>query len=265
MRRSHAHAATFHGEGRSTLLLAHGLGGTQDQWTPLVRLLQDRYRIVTFSLAGSAGADPSLFSPLRHASLLGFADDLAMLCADLDLRGAVYVGHSLSAMAGALASVADPGLFSRLVLLNGSARYVDDPETGYVGGFGREQVDELLGAIASDFAGWSAGFAQYVVANPGNPGFASEFAGTLRQYPPDVALAAFRAAFTSDVRAWMPRVPVPTLVLSSEADPAVPMEAALWLSGAIPGARFGRLSCTGHFPHALDPGGLRTALEPFLP
>lgn len=238
------------------VVLGHGVGGSPADWSPLVEGLQHRAQLITFALAGSAEADPASFSPSRHASVLGFADDLAQLCADLALRGAIYIGHSLSGMAGVLASIADPGLFRRLILINASARYLDDPLSGYRGGFSSQQVESMLASIASDYGAWASGFGPLVMGNPERPEFGTEFARSLKRLDPTVAAVTFRAAFTSDFRHLMPRLSVPTLVLQSQADPAVPIETAQWLAAAIPGARFAPLHCSGHFPHLVAPAEL---------
>lgn len=257
------HATRIVGEGPETFLLAHGIGGTQDQWQPVVERLSEHARVVTFDLAGSGDCDPLAFNPLRHQSIMGFADDLAMLCSQLDLRGITCVGHSMSGMAAALASAADPGLFGQLIMIGASARYVDDPETGYVGGFSAEAIEEMLGAAAADFTLWSGGFAPYVMGNSNRPELAMEFLQSLRRYAPETAVTILRAAFTSDFRSFMPRVTVPTLVLQSTDDPAVPDAAAQWLAATIPNARYRQLPVTGHFPQVVDPDAVTDAIEDF--
>lgn len=263
MNRTALHGANLQGGGSPVIVFGHGLGGGQDHWAAVVERLKGRATCVTFALAGSSGADPALFSPDRHASVLGYADDLAMLCAEMGIRGAVFVGHSMSGMAGALASAADPGLFSRLVLLNASACYHDDPTTGYAGGFSPDQIEGILGALAGNYADWSAGFAALVMGNGERPELASAFAKSLGALDPRKALVAFRAAFSSDFREVMPRVQVPVLLLQNPADPAVPMSAARWLAGALPQARLEVLPVEGHFPHLVAPEKVVAALEAF--
>ena len=253
MDRITAHDVRIAGDAGPTVLFAHGLGGHQSHWDPVVAALSQRARCITFSLAGSPDAAPSLFSPQRHQSVMGFADDVAMLCAELGVRDTVYVGHSVSAMAGMLAAAADPGLFSRMVLLNGSACYINDPDTGYIGGFTRQQIDEVLAAIASDFTLWSGGFGRLVMGNESTPRFAEEFITTLRKYSPEVAAIVFRAAFSSDFRAIVSRVKVPVRVLQSIDDPAVPMATAQWLADNLPMAHLQPLKASGHFPHVVNP------------
>ena len=246
------------------MIFAHGLGGNQGHWDPLVEHFQNSKRVVTFALAGSPEANPSLFSAERHANVLGFADDLSVLCSQLGIRNSIYVGHSVSAMAGLLAAAVDPGLFSCLVLLNGSACYINDPDNGYTGGFSHEQIDEILNAIVADFSAWASGFAKTIMGSPDHPEFAEELFRSLGSYDPDVALTLFRTAFTSDFRSMMPKVFPPVLILQSRADPGVPIAASEWLAKALPNSHIELLESEGHFPHVVSPGEVIAQIETFL-
>jgi sigma-B regulation protein RsbQ len=246
------------------LVLGHGVGGRPIDWQPLVEALRDRFRVITFAQAGSLDADPDLFEPTRHCSLLGFADDLGALCAELGLRNLCFVGHSLAACAGALAAIGDPDLIARMVMLNGSACYISDAEQGYIGGFTSEQVDQILSQMRTDYAAWAAGFGQLIIGEGRSPHESREFVRVLRRLNPQVTATCLEATFRGDFRALMGRLAVPTLVLQSVNDPAVPIEAAEWLAETIPDARLQLLPSPGHFPHVVDPQMVLAAIEPFL-
>jgi sigma-B regulation protein RsbQ len=258
------HAVQVSGSGPDTYVLAHGFGGDQTQWTAVAAHLSRRARVVTFDLAGSGSCDPAAFSATRHTSLLGFADDLARICADLELRGATFVGHSMSGMSGMLAAAADPGLFARLVVIGASARYINEPATGYIGGLTEDQLESMLDDVRTDFTLWTAGFAPHVMRNEDRPEYATEFTRSLRRYPPEIALAVLRTAFTSDFRSVVPRVTPPTLVLQARQDPAVPDAAARWLADALPQGRLLQLVAQGHFPHVVDPAAVCEAIDEFV-
>jgi pimeloyl-ACP methyl ester carboxylesterase len=51
-----------------------------------------------------------------------FADELVELMDKMELRGAVYVGHSMAGMVGCIASIKRPDLFTHLVLVGASPR-----------------------------------------------------------------------------------------------------------------------------------------------
>lgn len=69
-----------------------------------------------------------------------------------------------------------------------------------------------------------------------------------------------------DVRALLPQLKVPTLVLHSDGDLAVPHSSGLALAAAIPGARFETLRSSNHLPPASDPafGRLADAIDEFI-
>ncbi len=264
MDRIGAHRVRITGDSGPTLMFAHGLGGHPGHWNSIIDALSPYARCITFSIAGSPDTDPALFSPLRHQSVTGFADDVSLLCAALGLRDIVYIGHSVSAMAGMLAAAADTGLFSRMVLLNGSPCYINDPDTDYIGGFTRQQIDDVLAAMASDFTLWAGGFGHLMMGNELKPHFAQEFITSLRRYSPEVATIIFRAAFSYDFRPFISRVKIPVCVLQSNEDPAVPMVTAQWLVNHLSGGRLKPLRSHGHFPHVVAPEEVIAAMSEFV-
>ena len=134
--------------GGQPMLFAHGFGCDQNMWRHVWPAFADRYRVVLFDHVGAGGSDVAAFSRDRYASLQGYADDVLEICDELGLTDVVYVGHSVSAMMGVLAAAAEPDRFSQLVLVGPSPRYLDD--RGYVGGFTRADIDELLDALDSN-------------------------------------------------------------------------------------------------------------------
>ena len=135
------------------LVFAHGFGCDQNMWRLVTPAFEDRHRIVLFDHVGAGASDLSAYDPTRYAALDGYADDVLEILRALDLRDVVFVGHSVSAMIGVLAANAEPERFGGLVLVGPSPRYIDDD--GYVGGFSREDIDELLdlAARATTWAG----------------------------------------------------------------------------------------------------------------
>lgn len=261
--RARAHELRVRGAG-PVVVISHGLGGSQEQWEPIAAELAASHTVATFTLAGSPGADPGLFSAVRHSSVFGYADDLIELVTEANLRGAAYVGHSTAGIAGALASAVDPGLFSRLVMIGSSPRYLDDDETGYRGGFDRPTVDGLLDAIEADFSAWAASFSYLMVGVPDRPDLVDAFREHLLRYDRVVAHAAFRAVLTSDVRRFVSRVALPTLLVSTSRDPVVPRSVTEWLAAALPDARTASVPTDGHLPQLTAPAALMAVIGPFL-
>ncbi len=91
-------------------------------WRFVEPAFRSTFRTVLFDHVGAGGSDLSKYDPVKYGSLSGYADDLVEIGEELDLKGAVFVGHSVSSMIGILASLKAPGLFSSLVLVGPSAR-----------------------------------------------------------------------------------------------------------------------------------------------
>jgi sigma-B regulation protein RsbQ len=130
------------GSGDRAMVFAHGFGCDQNMWRFVAPEFEKDFRVVLFDHVGAGGSDLSAYDPRKYSTLSGYAGDVVEIGNELSLKDAVFVGHSVSAMIGVLASLKAPGMFGRLVLVGPSARYIDD--VGYVGGFSEKQIEELL-------------------------------------------------------------------------------------------------------------------------
>ena len=92
------------GNGTQPMLFAHGFGCDQNMWRFLTPAFERDYRIVLFDYVGSGKSDASAFDPQRYSTLDGYAQDVLDICAALDLRDVIFVGHSVSSMIGVLAA-----------------------------------------------------------------------------------------------------------------------------------------------------------------
>ena len=136
------------------MLFAHGFGCDQNMWRHVAPAFEDRYRVITFDHVGAGGSDPDAYDPDKYASLDGYAADVVDIVRELDLREVVFVGHSVSSMVGALAEIAEPDRFARLVMVGPSPRYIDDDD--YTGGFSEADIHDLLDSLGSNYLGWSS-------------------------------------------------------------------------------------------------------------
>ncbi len=112
------------GQGERTLMFAHGYGCDQNMWRAVTPAFLDGYRVILFDNAGAGSADPGTFDKVRHSSLHGYAQDVLDIIDELDLKQVNFVGHSVSAMIGALASIQRPNVFESLVMIGPSPYYI---------------------------------------------------------------------------------------------------------------------------------------------
>ena len=246
------------------MVFAHGFGCDQHMWRHVAPRFEDRHRVVLFDHVGAGGADPSAYDPDRHASLDGYADDVVDLLVDLDLHDVVFVGHSVSAMIGVLAANRVPERFAHLVLVGPSPRYIDDPDTGYVGGFAATDIEELLESLGSNYLGWSTAMAPAIVGNPDRPELGAELTESFCRADPEIQRRFARATFLSDNRADLASVQVPCLVLQCSQDIIAPPSVGRYVAEALPRSELVVLRATGHCPNLSAPDETTEVIESYL-
>ena len=116
--------ANVYGNGTQTMVLAHGFGADQTSWHYLVPYFVCYFKVVVFDMVFAGSVDPKLYDEKRYSSFDGYADDLVCLLDGLNVKKSIYVGHSMSAMIGGIASTKRPDLFKQLVLYSGSPRLI---------------------------------------------------------------------------------------------------------------------------------------------
>jgi sigma-B regulation protein RsbQ len=238
------------------VVLAHGFGCDQNMWRLTVPALVEDYQVVLFDYVGAGRSDLSAFS------LDGYAKDAVEVCEALDLRDAVFVGHSVSAMIGVLAAGMAPERIGALVMVAPSPRYIDDD--GYRGGFSAEDIDELLESLESNYLGWSAAMAPVIMGNADRPELGEELKNSFCATDPDMARVFARTTFLSDSRDDLKAVTVPTLILECAQDVIAPREVGAFVHETTPGSNLVTLDATGHCPHLSAPEATNEAIADFL-
>ena len=250
------------GKGSETIILAHGFGTDQTAWRHQLAVLTERYRVVVFDHVGASQASVAAYSPNRYRSLHSYAADLLEVMASLEIERASYVGHSMSAMIGMLAALEAPECFSRMVFISGSPRYLNDD--GYNGGFSQEDLDALYAAMSSNYQNWVSGFAGAAMDYPERRELAAEFARSLANIRPDIAVSVARVIFQSDHRAQLGRLKTPTLVIQTQRDIAVPVCVGEYIARQLPRGELALISAYGHLPHISAPDAVNAALLSYL-
>ncbi|KHD77206.1 alpha/beta fold hydrolase [Actinoplanes utahensis] len=245
-----------------TIVLAHGFGCDQNMWRFVAPDLAADHRVVLFDHVGAGGSDLTAYDPQRYGSLSGYADDVVEILAALEASDVVFVGHSVSAMIGVLAAVAEPDRFSGLVLIGPSPRYIDDE--GYRGGFSQADITELLESLDSNYLGWSAAMAPVIMGNPDRPQLGAELTNSFCRTDPAIAADFARVTFLSDNRADLAKVAVPSLVLQCSEDVIAPYEVGEYVHRQLPHSTFVRLEATGHCPNLSAPEETIKAIRAFL-
>lgn len=250
------------GSGAQAMVFAHGFGCDQAMWRHVAPAFEGEFQTVLFDAVGAGRSDLSAYDHAKYAELAGYADDLVEIVRELGLTQTVFVGHSVSAMVGVLASLKAPELFAKLILVGPSPRYIDDDD--YVGGFGAAQIEELLEFLADNPMGWSQAMAPAIMGNPDRPELGEELTDSFCRTDPVIAKEFARATFTSDNRADLDRVTVPTLILQCSDDIIAPLEVGQYVHAHIAGSQLVVLEATGHCPNLSAPAEVTAAIRAYV-
>lgn len=250
------------GKGERAIVFAHGFGCDQNMWRLVAPAFERDFCTILYDQVGAGASDLSAYDPQRYGSLEGYAADLVEIGRELKLREAVFVGHSVSAMIGVLASVSEPALFRELVLVSPSPRYVND--AGYYGGFSMSDIDELLASLADNHLGWSAMMAPVIMGNRDRLELSEELTNSFCRTDPAIAHDFARVTFTSDNRADLPYVEARTLILQCRDDVIAPIAVGEYVRDAIPGSEMVLLDASGHCPNLSAPAAVIAAIRAFV-
>jgi sigma-B regulation protein RsbQ len=253
--------STFGPDGRP-MIFAHGFGCDQNMWRFVYPAFEREFKVVLFDHVGAGRSDLSAYDSEKYASLGGYADDLVEIGRELQLHDAVFVGHSVSAMIGVLASLKAPEMFESLVLVGPSPRYIDDGE--YVGGFTRAQIEELLDSLADNPMGWSAAMGPAIMGNPDRPELGEELTNSFCRTDPDIAKEFARVTFMSDNRGDLPKVPVRSLILQCREDIIASEDVGHYVHRHLPNSELAILNATGHCPNLSAPEEVIAAIRSFV-
>lgn len=165
-------------------------------------------------------------------------------------------------MIGMLADLKAPGLFTAHAMIGPSPCYVNEGD--YVGGFSREDVEELLRTLEGNYLGWSSNMAPAIMGAPGQPELGAELVNSFCRTDPDIAADFARATFLSDHRADLARLATPTLIIQCDEDIIAPVEVGQYMARNLPDAELVIVENVGHCPHLSSPSASAEAIDTFL-
>jgi sigma-B regulation protein RsbQ len=243
-------------------MFAHGFGCDQNMWRLLEPHYRNRYRTILFDLMGNGQSDLRAFDYERYATLDGYADDVLQILDATATEKVVFIGHSVSAMIGLLAAIRAPARFHSQVMVGPSPCYLNDGK--YMGGFSREDIDDLLRTMDSNYLGWSSSMAPAIMGAPGQPELSVELTNSFCRTDPTIARHFARVTFLSDLRDRLPLSPVPSLLLQCSDDIIAPMSVGRYMAEMMPDSRLEIIENVGHCPHLSAPGASVAAIDSFL-
>lgn len=250
------------GSGETVLFFAHGFGCSQNAWRRITSAFEDDYKLVLIDYVGSGNSDILAYDKDKYDKLDGYAEDIIEVCDELKVKDAVFIGHSVSAMIGALVSIKRPAIFKKLILVAPSACYINEPD--YNGGFEREDIDALLELMEEDYEGWAKLLSPQIIANDDRPDLVAEMEENFCKTDHNVVKQFARVTFLTDNRKDLPNIPVESLTLQCTDDMVAPLAVGEYINKHAPNNKLMILKATGHCPHMSAPEETIEAIKSFL-
>ena len=244
------------------LVFAHGFGCDQNMWRMIAPAFAEKYQIILFDHVGAGRSDLTSYSRTKYNSLQGYADDVLEIVDELNLAGAIFVGHSVSSMIGMLAAIKAPTKFSNLIMIGPSPCYIDSE--GYVGGFSKQDIDGLLESLDSNYLGWSAAMAPVIMGNAETPSLGEELTNSFCRTNPEIAKHFARVTFMSDNRHDLHKLQTPTLILQCSDDVIAPVSVGEFLKSKIKNSTLIKMEAKGHCPNLSSPQETITAIKAYI-
>ncbi|GAB3823753.1 alpha/beta fold hydrolase [Pontibacter rugosus] len=223
---------------------------------------QTKFKLILFDFVGSGQSDLSAYDSKRYSSLDGYATDVLEILEALNIKNALYIGHSVSTMIGVKAAIAQPSYFSKLIFITPSPCYINDEE--YIGGLEREDLNNLLELMDSNYLGWSSFLAPQVMGNWDRPELGEELVENFCATDPDIAKEFARVTFLSDNRADLEKLQTESLTLQCSEDILAPLAVGYYLEKKAKGNTLKILKATGHCPHLSAPEEVIAAISAYI-
>jgi pimeloyl-ACP methyl ester carboxylesterase len=243
------------GDGPPVVLL-HGYVGDHRTWSRQLAGLADEFTLVAWDAPGYGGSS----DPTETIGLDGFADCLAAFVEALGLERPHVVGLSFGGGLALELYHRHPGLPRSLVLADAYAGWAGSLPPAEVEHrltqalrLAELQPQELLDALLPTLFSPAAA-----------PERVREFAAAMTDFHPAGLRASARAFAAADLRAVLPRVAVPTLLLYGELDARAPLTVARDLHAGIPGSRLAVLPGAGHISNVEAAEDFNAELRAFL-
>jgi len=253
---------TVSGQGTQRMVFLHGYGCDQHMWRFLTHEFEAQSKIVLYDMMGSGKSASQYYDRIKYSDLWGHARDLNEICASLELKDVVFVGHSVAATIGILAAIENPEQYSKMILIGPSSCYFNDES--YEGGFNRSDLVSMLEMADTDYLGWAKAMGPAIMGNPDRPALGTELTNSFCQTDPEVAKHFARVVFLSNHRNDLPKMKLPALILQCSQDIVAPETAGKFVHAQLSKSEFIQLRATGHCPHISHPKETIDAIKKYL-
>ncbi len=219
------------------LIFLHGLGSAAEDWQLQFPAFAPRYRVIAPDLRahGQSEAGPSWWT------IEMLAGEVAQLLEKLQAAPAHVVGLSLGGCVAQALALRQPALVRSLTLVNSFARFRPAGQRG-----ARRMLKRLWLLAFAPMTATAAYIASGVFPKPEQARLRAAATLRLSQNRRRTYFAAIRALLTFDLRAQLPALRCPALIIAGDHDTTVALAAKEEQQRLIPGAQLIVVADSGH-------------------
>ena len=238
------------------LVLLHGyVGDGRTTWPHQIDELSSDFTVLAWDAPGAGGST----DPPESLGMAGYADCLAAFLRELGIEQAHVGGLSFGAALAIAFAVRHRTVPRSLILISAYA--------GWAGSLPAPQAEQRLeqalalsGLSSDEFV---AALLPTMFRPSASAADVASFAAAMAEFHP-VGFRAMSRALAEDLRAVLPQIAVPTLLLYGDEDIRAPRHVAEALSAALPGSRLVFVPDAGHVCTVESPEVVNHHIRSFL-
>lgn len=239
------------------VVFLHGIGGNRTNWHEQLDQFGDRFCAVTWDARGYGASDDSP----QTLKFSDYADDLNRLLDHFKAERAHLVGLSMGGMILQDFYARYASRVATLSLVDTSAGFGVASEEAKRDFLARRLDPLEKGLTPTDIA---PGVVEVLAGKSAPEAIRAKLRASISALRVEPYKQALHAIVTTDFRAVLPKIAVPTLVIVGDEDVVTPPPASDFLVANIPGASLVTIPQAGHLTNIEKPEAFKAALRPFL-
>ncbi|MCB0014990.1 MAG: alpha/beta hydrolase [Anaerolineales bacterium] len=232
-----------------TILGLGGWIGSWELWAEPFSILSQTWRTISYDHRGSGAT----LAPAESITAATLVDDLFAVLNAYEVEACVLAAESAGAVTALSAALRQPERITGLVIVDGMYYREPTPEK-----------DMFLLGLQQAYPMTLDRFVQACVPEADSDHIKQWGRQIIGRASQESAIALYRAAGSVDLRAELPAISQPTLIIHGDADAIVPVAAARHLAQAIPNTRLTILPGAGHVPTLTRPQKIAAEIDGFF-
>ncbi|MDQ3687686.1 MAG: alpha/beta hydrolase [Acidobacteriota bacterium] len=236
------------GRGTSPILLVHGWCDNHSHLAAMASYFSERYRVVNVDLRGHGQSD----KPDSPYTIATFADDLAWMCAQLDIQKPIVIGHSLGGAIALEMAARHPDVPAAIIALEGTILFRSEV---------RESVGPFVAALRSP--AWREAMHAFVEMGftpTDDPDLRRRAHEEIKRLPQHVAASVAEQSLLWDAATAAHKCRVPVLYV----DAGGALSDLDQFKALCPQLAVGKIIHVGHNQMVATPGQVNTMIDRFL-